>query len=321
MHLARAIMAAGGTVYLWGVGDLEIDLSDGRTHAHAVQLDPSLPLGLLCHHLLEARLPVARVEVAALDLLLLRFNPVAQDPFVMPWTQWWPALVAAQQAERCGVPLVNSVTGLLAVLTKLYLGSLPPEATIGGVATRTASAVEQRLERRGAADWVVKPVAGSGGSRVFLLRSDDLANRDQILEGVFEHGYGLLQPFVATGPGEGDKRVLLVDGEPARCAGRAAVYRRLGGAGRLRNNMHAGGRREPAELSERDRRSLDAIGPWLRSHGLRFVGVDLLDGRVLEINAFCPGGIENMNALYGFDLAPVVLERLLGGAAAARSLR
>jgi len=312
MHLARAAMAAGGEVHLWGVGDLELDLRHRTCHAFAVRLDPQLPCGLLCHHLLEGQLPVERVDLSSLDLILLRFNPAAQDPSLMRWTLWWPALVAAMEAERQGVPVVNAPRGLLDVLTKLYLAQLPPEATIGGLATRAASSLERcgALGTEESQGWVAKPLVGSGGRGVFLLGRSDLANRDQILETVFAGGYGLLQPFVAAGLEHGDKRVLLVDGAPLVCDGRVAVYRRRGGRGRLRNNMHAGGRREAATLDELDRRSLAAVAPWVRSRGLRFVGVDLLAGRVLEINAFCPGGIENMNALYGVDLAPVVLERL-----------
>ncbi|MBM4320795.1 MAG: hypothetical protein FJ125_12795 [Deltaproteobacteria bacterium] len=311
MHLAWAGLQKGWSILLFGVGSLTFDTPRHRVRARAVQLTKGPTPSRICHRLLEGALPEQTIELSSLDMLLIRFNPMAQEIFPLEWQLWWPALLAMQWLRDAGVEVVNDPQSLLNLLTKLHTDSLPQEAAIPGLVTRSASEVDAFQQQLGGQRLIAKPLAGSQGTRVFLLDPDDRANRDQILEGLFQAGYALVQPFLEQGR-EGDKRVLLVDGRPLEVGGRVAVYLRRGRDGRVRNNIHAGGRREPAEIDEAERRSLTLLAPWLRQQRLRFVGVDLLGGRVLEVNAFCPGGIENINQTYGLDLATHVLEQLTG---------
>ncbi len=308
--LALAGLRLGHSVHLFGVGDLSLDGESGALHAQAVKLSLQEDASALCHRLLEGALPQERIDLRRLDLLLLRFNPAATDGGPLPWQIWWPALAMAEALHEAGVPVVNAPAGLRLLLSKLHLSQVPADCVWRGLVTRSPSAVERYWQEQGPQPLIGKPLVGSGGSRVFLLEPGDVANRDQILETLCEGGYAMVQRFLPQGR-EGDKRVLLLDGEPLVQAGRVAVYRRRAAAGRLRNNMHAGAQRQGCELSPAEERCLSALGPWLRARGLRFVGVDLLAERVLEINGLCPGGIGNIDALYGLDLGPEVLRRLL----------
>lgn len=310
MHLAGAGLRLGWTVYLSGVGDLSLDMEEEEIRAQAVRLREELSLSLLCHQLLEGALGQESIDLCSLDLLLLRFNPAAREPGLLSWGLWWPALFAAERAQSRGVTVVNAPQGLLAVLSKLHIWSLPARATVRGLVTRSEAEVRSFCDRHSGRCTIAKPLVGSGGSRVFLLDPGDQANRDQIIESLFDGAYALVQPFMQQAR-QGDKRLLLLDGEPLVVGDRVAVYTRLGPEGRVRNNIHAGGSRHAARLDEQERENLGLIAPWLRRQGLRLAGVDLLGGRILEVNGFCPGGIENINALYGLDLGPVILERLI----------
>jgi glutathione synthase len=78
----------------------------------------------------------------------------------------------------------------------------------------------------------------------------------------------------------------------------------------IRNNLHVGGARRPSELTEAERRICDLIRPRLVADGLYFVGVDVVGDKILEINVFAPGGINNINELYGIDVGEVVVRDL-----------
>ena len=89
-----------------------------------------------------------------------------------------------------------------------------------------------------------------------------------------------------------------------------AAYKRMRPKDDIRNNMHVGGARKASSLSETERRICDLIRPRLVADGLYFVGVDLVGDRILEINVYAPGGIHNINELYGVDVAEAVVKDL-----------
>ena len=108
----------------------------------------------------------------------------------------------------------------------------------------------------------------------------------------------------------GDKRVLLLNGEPILIGDRHACYTRISAPGEIRSNLHVGGKRKRAELTKRDLEIIHAVRTKLVSDGLYFVGVDIVGDKLLEINVFCPGGIHNINELYGINVGQAVIEDL-----------
>jgi glutathione synthase len=109
----------------------------------------------------------------------------------------------------------------------------------------------------------------------------------------------------------GDKRILLVNGEPV-----PGALARIPAPGDFRANMAAGGRAQAADLSARDREICAQVGPVLREHGLHFVGIDVIDGWLTEINVTSPTGIRQVDRFFGLNVAGMLFDALaptLGG--------
>lgn len=146
-------------------------------------------------------------------------------------------------------------------------------------------------------DIVVKPLFGHGGSAVFRLTSDDL-NYGSLLD-FFSTSFRepwMVQKFLPN-VSKGDKRILMVDGAFA------GAVNRVPAAGDLRSNMIRGGAAQTAELSSREREICETIGPELKRRGLIFVGFDVIDGFLTEINVTSPTGIRAVKRLGGPDAA------------------
>jgi len=153
-------------------------------------------------------------------------------------------------------------------------------------------------------DIIVKPLFGNGGAGVFRIREDD-ENLASLLEMHFARSREPLmiqryEPAVR----QGDKRVILIDGEP-----RGAVNR-VPAAGEARSNMHVGGRPEQTELTERERDICRRIGPFLRDHGLIFVGIDVIGDYLTEINVTSPTGLQEVMRFDGVDLAAMIWDSI-----------
>lgn len=151
-------------------------------------------------------------------------------------------------------------------------------------------------------EMIVKPLGGKGGEGVFHLRHDD-RNLFSILEQVTGFGtrWAMAQQYVPE-VRRGDKRILLVDGDPI-----GAVLR-VPAAGETRANLHVGGTPARAPLDEHDRLILDRLRPHLLRDGLFFVGIDVIGGRLTEVNVTSPTGIQEINALEAVRLELDVIE-------------
>ena len=153
-------------------------------------------------------------------------------------------------------------------------------------------------------DIIVKPLFGNGGAGVFRIKPDD-ENLASLLEMHFARSREPLmiqryEPAVR----QGDKRIILVDGEPM------GAINRVPAAGEARSNMHVGGRPEKCTLSARDREICAAIGPTLRDQGLIFVGIDVIGAYLTEINVTSPTGIQEIGRFDGTNLAGAIWDRI-----------
>jgi len=142
---------------------------------------------------------------------------------------------------------------------------------------------------------VLKPLHGNAGAAVFRIGRDgtNLAAMAELFGTVWREPY-IAQAFLPDVV-EGDKRIVLVDGEFA-----GAINRRPS-AGEIRSNLAAGGTAEAAELSDREREICEAIGPELKRRGLLFVGIDVIGGYLTEINVTSPTGIVAIDRFNGTD--------------------
>ncbi|MCA8901479.1 MAG: glutathione synthase [Hyphomonas sp.] len=148
-------------------------------------------------------------------------------------------------------------------------------------------------------DIIVKPIYGHGGAGVFRLKEDD-SNLDSLLELFFSKSREpvMVQAFLPA-VSEGDKRIMLVDGKAV-----GALNRRPK-SGQVRSNLVVGGKAEKTELSEADTRICETIGPELRRRGLVLAGIDVIGGRLTEINVTSPTGVQAIKSLSGIDIPAI----------------
>jgi glutathione synthase len=151
-------------------------------------------------------------------------------------------------------------------------------------------------------DMVVKPLDGAGGEGVFHITPED-RNAKAILELSTRHGarYLMAQRFIPE-VRQGDKRIILVEGEPA-----GAVLR-VPAAGEARANFHVGGTAAQTELTARDREICAAVGPTLRERGILFAGIDVIGHWLTEVNVTSPTGIREIYRLDGTVIEGLVLD-------------
>jgi glutathione synthase len=185
-----------------------------------------------------------------------------------------------------------------------------PELTPPTVIARDLATIRAFKERHG--DVILKPLYGNGGAGVFRLDENDrnLSALYELFTG-FSREPLIVQKFLPA-VSEGDKRVILVDGEAA------GAINRVPAPGETRSNMHVGGRPEPAALTERDREICAAIGPLLRERGQVFVGIDVIGGYLTEINVTSPTGLQELERFDGTNVAARIWEAIEARRAAGR---
>jgi glutathione synthase len=168
----------------------------------------------------------------------------------------------------------------------------------------TSDAEAIRAFRAEHGEIVVKPLYGNGGAGVFRIRPDD-ENLNAIMEffGAFVREPLVVQRYVPQ-VRQGDKRIILVDGEPA------GAINRVPAKGEARSNLHVGGKAEKTELTARDKEICARIGPELKRRGLVFAGIDVIGDYLTEINVTSPTGIWEIRRLAGVDVAALIWDAI-----------
>jgi len=153
-------------------------------------------------------------------------------------------------------------------------------------------------------DVILKPLYGNGGAGVFRLDANDrnLSSLHELFTG-FSREPLIVQKFLPD-VSNGDKRVILVDGEAV------GAINRVPAAGETRSNMHVGGRPEKIGLTERDKEICAAIGPLLKEKGQIFVGIDVIGDYLTEINVTSPTGIQELERFDGVNIAEKIWQAI-----------
>jgi len=223
-------------------------------------------------------------DLSEMDVVLLRQDP----PFDMTYITTTHILDAIHPKTL----VVNNPTEVRNAPEKLFVttfpGVQPPTLISSDIEAINAFRAEH-------GDMVLKPLHGHGGSGVARLLADD-PNLDALLElhAAIGREPVILQKFVPDVT-KGDKRILLVDGEPV------GAINRVPGAGQIRSNLRVGGRAEAVELTARDRQLCGIIGPELKARGLLFVGIDVIGDYLTEINVTSPTGARSLQKFTGSD--------------------
>ncbi|MDR6357209.1 glutathione synthase [Pseudomonas psychrotolerans] len=227
-----------------------------------------------------------------LDVILMRKDPPFDNEFVY-------ATYLLEQAERGGTLVVNRPASLRDCNEKFF-ATLFPELSPPTLVSRRADIIREFARAHG--DVILKPLDGMGGSSVFRHREGD-PNLSVILETLTAHGtQQIIAQRYLPGIKDGDKRILMVDGEPVEYC-----LARIPAQGETRGNLAAGGRGVAQPLSARDREIAATVGPELRKRGLLFVGLDVIGEHLTEINVTSPTCIREIDAAYDTRIA----ERLM----------
>lgn len=230
-----------------------------------------------------------------LDIVLMRKDP----PFD---SQYLIATYILEQAEREGVLVANRPAGLRSANEKLFTLHVP-QCIPPTLVTQQQNRIRDFLAEH--EDIIVKPPDGMGGYMVFRLRDGD-PNTGVILETVTARDtrYAVAQIYLPA-ISEGDKRILVIDGEPVPQA-----LARMPSGTEARANLAAGGSGRGVELSDRDRWICEQVKPLLKKHGIHFAGLDVIGDYLTEINVTSPTCIRELDRIYGLDIAGNLLDRL-----------
>ncbi len=266
----------------------QLSLRDGRVYATVEPMELRDEKGN--HYTLG---PQERVDLATMDVVLLRQDP----PFDMAY------ITSTHLLERVHPKtlVVNDPAWVRNSPEKIFVTEfedLMPKTLI----TRDVGEIARFREEMG--DIILKPLYGNGGAGVFHSSRDD-RNFSSLLE---MFGQMFREPFIAQqylpAVRKGDKRILLVDGEPVGAINRVPAEHDS------RSNMHVGGRAEPTDLTPREREICARIGPALKARGFLLVGIDVIGDYMTEINVTSPTGLREVKRFGGADIAALLWDAI-----------
>ncbi len=235
------------------------------------------------------------IALGDLDVILMRKDP----PFNMDYIY---ATYLLELAEQQGALVVNDPQGLRDCNEKMATAWFP-ELTPPTLVTSQAPLIRDFISRH--PDVIIKPLDGMGGASIFRLREGD-PNTGVVIETLTGNGTRLtmVQRFIPE-ISEGDKRILLIDGEPV-----PYTLARIPAKGETRGNLAAGGRGVPMPLTERERAICDAVAGKMREKGLIFVGLDVIGDYITEINVTSPTCIRELDAAYNINIAGTLFDAI-----------
>ncbi len=282
-----AARARGWQVFYMQQSDLYLDSGNamGRArHLTAVSYDP--------HAWYRAEAPEV-FELASFDVLLMRKDPPFDNEYI--YTTY-----ILDAAERQGVLVVNKPSSLRDCNEKIFATQFT-NCTPPLLVSRNPGQLRDFLRQHH--DVVMKPLDGMGGTMIFRVKRDD-PNISVIIETLTAFGTRTImaQQFIPE-ISEGDKRILLIDGEPI-----PYCLARVPASGETRGNLAAGGKGEARPLTDRDRWICNQVAPTLKAKQLLFVGLDVIGDYLTEINVTSPTCIREIDAAYATDIGGKLMD-------------
>lgn len=288
--LALLLEAQRRELAVWYANESDLSLQGGQCIARLRQIrlfdDPQRWFDVQA----ETTRPLARG-----DLVLMRSDPPVDDQYVY-------ATMMLDRAEAHGARVVNQPAALRNFNEKLSITRFPELMP----ATRVAadpSILREFVDQQGRA--VLKPLDGMGGRGIFMARAGD-PNLNVILETLTCDATrpAMAQEFL-PGIAEGDKRILMIHGEPV-----PYVLARIPGGSDFRGNLARGGRGEGQPISEDELHIARTVGPTLVEHGIEFAGLDVISGRLTEINVTSPTCVRELDAQFGINISGMLFDAI-----------
>ncbi len=235
----------------------------------------------------QAKFTEKMLPLAGFDVIFMRANPPL-DSIVLNFLD----------SVKSDVFIINNVEGLREANNKLYTAAFydPKNEIIPAThVSKNKEYLKSVIKESESKKMIMKPLNGYGGSGVIVLEKSAKSNVNSLLDFYIsgkdgESHYVILQEYV-EGAELGDVRVLMLYGEPI------GAMRRVPAADDARSNVHAGGSVHKHTLTAAEKRLCKIVGPKLVKDGLHFVGLDLIGGKLIEVNVLSPGGIVNINKL------------------------
>ena len=232
----------------------------------------------------------------SLDAILMRKDP----PFNMDYIY---STYILEKAEEEGTLIINKPQSLRDANEKLFTNNFPqcmPPTLVSSQAKHIKAFYQEHK------DIILKPLDGMGGASVFRIKPGD-SNLGVIIETLTKHGttLAMVQRFIPEIK-QGDKRILLINGEPIPYA-----LARIPAKGETRANLAAGGQGVGIELTDRDRWICEQVAPLLKAKGLIFVGIDVIGDYLTEVNVTSPTCIRELDKQFNINISAVLMDWIM----------
>ena len=297
----------GHEVWVMGLGDFAYDQDEIiRARARSVTRKQYKSNEIYLNTLQGKKAIQERITVDDLDVLMLRSDPANETG-----NRAWAATAGinfGRIAMRHGVIVLNDPNGLAKAVNKTYFQLFPEEVRPRTLITRDLEEIKQFTKEQGG-NIVLKPLQGSGGSGVFLVRPEDRANLNQIIESLLRDGYIIAQEYLQAAV-DGDTRLFMMNGQPLRYKGKYAAFRRRRSGDDMRSNIHAGGKLAQAHITDAHLRLAEIVRPKLVQDGMFLVGLDIVGDKLMEINVFSPGGLGSAQRFEKVNFNHAVIDAL-----------
>lgn len=233
----------------------------------------------------QAELKEKMLPLAGFDVIMMRANPPL-DPIALNFLD----------SVKDDVFIVNDIEGLREANNKLYTACFddPNNEIIPAThVSKNKQYLKSVIKENPRDKMIMKPLNGYGGSGVIMIEKTAMGNVNSLLDFYIDNkdgstNYVILQDYI-EGADQGDSRILLLNGEPI------GAVRRVPGDEDHRSNISAGGSFQKHTLTPAEKKLCKKIGPKLIKDGLYFVGIDVINGMLVEVNVMSPGGIVQIN--------------------------
>lgn len=245
----------------------------------------------------NAKFKRCKLPLAGFDVIIMRANPPIDN-----------IALNFFDSVRNDVFIINDLDGIRIANNKLYPASFSSEARKYIPTTHVSKSreyLESVLHDSSTEKMVMKPLDGFGGNGVIVVEKRAIQNFRSLLDFYIgsKENYLILQEYV-EGAEKGDVRILLLNGEPI------GAMRRIPAKNDIRSNIHAGGKEVKHTLTKDEKDLCKALKPQLVRDGLYFVGIDVINGKLIEVNVLTPGGIARINKLNRTKLQKKILDSI-----------
>lgn len=296
IRLIHECVARGHTVALATTSNLTMRDSEASAFCRVFSKEQVTPSNIVSFYK-KAQFKTLRLPLAGFDCIIMRANPPL-DTIALNFLD----------SVRDDVFIMNDIDGLRIANNKLYTASFddPTNQFIPVThVSKTPEYLEEVLRESKTDKMIMKPLDGYGGQGVILVEKAAQTSFHSLLEFYINSGKGgnyvILQEYV-EGAEQGDVRILMLNGEPI------GAMKRIPASGEVRSNIHAGGSVVKHTLTKNEKALCKHIGPKLVRDGLFFVGIDVINEKLIEVNVQSPGGIMRINKLNNVKLQKKVID-------------